>query len=94
MVLAESRAKEPRTDFAAETYTPPEPYIFVPSGVDSYVPRRENYDAELVLRDPEEHLVRTWDVGCYSRTGTVNSRTRGIKGHMALGRAVNGGLGQ
>lgn len=58
-MLAESRVKGPRAEFVAETYTPPEPQIFIPSGVESYVPRRESYDAELVLRVPEEHLAWT-----------------------------------
>lgn len=60
VATAESRAKGPRAEFVAETYTPPEPHIFIPSGVDSYMPRQESYDAELVLRDLEEHLARTW----------------------------------
>lgn len=44
VALAEARLKETCTEFVAETYTPPEPHIFVPSGVDSYVPRQEHYD--------------------------------------------------
>jgi hypothetical protein len=57
---AEARRGEARAPFVAETYVPPEPHVFVPSGADSYVPRQSDYDAELVLRDPEYHLSRTW----------------------------------
>lgn len=34
LALAESRAKEPRDEFVAQTYTPPEPHVFVPLRVD------------------------------------------------------------
>ncbi|KAI8530370.1 hypothetical protein RHMOL_Rhmol11G0052800 [Rhododendron molle] len=38
VALAESRAKETRPEFAEDTYTRPEPQIFVPSGFDGYEP--------------------------------------------------------
>lgn len=59
-MVAESRLSAPRAEFIAGTYVPPKPHLFVPSGVDSYEPRREHYDAELVLRDPTEHLSVSW----------------------------------
>lgn len=40
VTLAEFSAKEPRVEFAAKTYTSPEPHLFVPSGVEGYEPRR------------------------------------------------------
>lgn len=60
MTLAESRLKAPSAAFVAGSYVPPEPHLFVPSGVDSYEPRWEHYDAELVLRDPTENLSVSW----------------------------------
>lgn len=60
MTLAESRLRAPRAEFIAGTYVSPEPHLFVPSEVDRYEPRWEHYDAELVLRDPTEHLSVSW----------------------------------
>ncbi|KAI8555035.1 hypothetical protein RHMOL_Rhmol05G0143000 [Rhododendron molle] len=60
VALAESRAKDTRPEFVAKMYMPQEPYIFIPFGFDSYMPRQEHYDSELVLRDPEVHMARTW----------------------------------
>ncbi|KAI8542705.1 hypothetical protein RHMOL_Rhmol08G0159700 [Rhododendron molle] len=48
-----------RPDLSAEAYVPPTPHLFVPSGFAAYVPRRMEYDAELVLRDPEVHIANT-----------------------------------
>lgn len=60
VALAKARAQVERAEFVAETYTPSKPHVFVPSGFYSYVPRREDYDSELVLRDPTEYLSATW----------------------------------
>lgn len=60
MELARTRLQATRPAFVVETYTTPEPHVFVPSGVESYVTRREDYDPELVLRDPTEHLSMSW----------------------------------
>ncbi|KAI8559675.1 hypothetical protein RHMOL_Rhmol04G0192100 [Rhododendron molle] len=49
-----------RPDFSAEAYTPPTPHLFVPSSFAAYPPQRTEYDAELVLRDPETHIANTW----------------------------------
>ncbi|KAI8538461.1 hypothetical protein RHMOL_Rhmol09G0105800 [Rhododendron molle] len=46
--------------FSAEAYIPPTPHLFVLSGFAAYVPWRTEYDAELVLRDPETHISNTW----------------------------------
>lgn len=51
MVLARSLAEGTRA---------PKRHVFIPSGVDNYMPRREDYDPEVVLRDPTEHLALTW----------------------------------
>lgn len=58
--MAKSRAQEARAEFVAKTYAPPESHMFVPSGFVHYVPQREDYDSELVLRDSEVHLSATW----------------------------------
>ncbi|KAI8554993.1 hypothetical protein RHMOL_Rhmol05G0139200 [Rhododendron molle] len=60
MELAKSRPQVAHAEFVAETYTPPKPILFVPSGVNSYVARREDYGPKLVLRDPTEHLSVSW----------------------------------
>ncbi|XP_058225789.1 uncharacterized protein LOC131334672 isoform X2 [Rhododendron vialii] len=60
MAQAKARAQVTRAKFVAETYTPPESHVFVPSGFVRYVPHREDYNPELVLRDPEVHLSTTW----------------------------------
>lgn len=60
VALAKARAEMTRAEFVAETYTPPEPHVFIPSGFDSYQLRWDEYDPELVLRDPTEHLSVTW----------------------------------
>ncbi|KAI8542706.1 hypothetical protein RHMOL_Rhmol08G0159800 [Rhododendron molle] len=48
-----------RPAFSAEAYIPPTPHLFVPSGFAAYVPRRTEYDAELMLRDPKTHISNT-----------------------------------
>ncbi|KAI8559672.1 hypothetical protein RHMOL_Rhmol04G0191800 [Rhododendron molle] len=58
----EEKARTPRTRFVAETYVPSEPHVFLPSGVESYLPLRGDYEAEQVLRDPDHHLSRTAQV--------------------------------
>ncbi|KAI8542934.1 hypothetical protein RHMOL_Rhmol08G0178400 [Rhododendron molle] len=45
-----------RPDFSTEAYIPPTPHLFVPSGFAAYVPKRTEYNAEIVLRDPEVPL--------------------------------------
>lgn len=60
MALARARAQATRADFVAETYSPPEPHVFIPSRFDHYEPRREDYDPKLVLREPTEHLSVSW----------------------------------
>ncbi|KAI8524694.1 hypothetical protein RHMOL_Rhmol13G0168300 [Rhododendron molle] len=47
-------------DYLAEAYVPPTPHLFAPSGFAAYVPQRTEYDDEMVLRDPEAHIVNTW----------------------------------
>lgn len=47
-------------NFVAEMYTLLEPHVFVPLGFDSYLPWQDDYDPELVLRDPTEHLSVNW----------------------------------
>lgn len=49
-----------RVPFSAAAYMPPTPHLFVLSGFLAYKPQGPNYDAELVLRDPETHISRTW----------------------------------
>lgn len=60
VTLAESRLRAPRAEFIVGMYVPPEPHLFVPFGIDSYKPRQEHYDVELVLRDPTVHLFVSW----------------------------------
>ncbi|KAI8543458.1 hypothetical protein RHMOL_Rhmol08G0219900 [Rhododendron molle] len=47
-------------DFSAEAHVPSTPHLFVPSGFAAYVPKRTEYDNELVLRDPEVHIANSW----------------------------------
>ncbi|KAI8559881.1 hypothetical protein RHMOL_Rhmol04G0210100 [Rhododendron molle] len=49
-----------RPDYAAETYIPPTPHLFAPSGFAVYAPQRSEYDDEVVLRDPQTHIANTW----------------------------------
>ncbi|KAI8535752.1 hypothetical protein RHMOL_Rhmol10G0198200 [Rhododendron molle] len=49
-----------RPDYTSETYTPPTPHLFVPSGFSAYTPQRLEYDDETVLRDPLIHIANTW----------------------------------
>ncbi|KAI8535407.1 hypothetical protein RHMOL_Rhmol10G0171600 [Rhododendron molle] len=49
-----------RPAFSAEAYIPPTPHLFVPSGFAAYVPRRREYDAKIVLKDPKVHIANTW----------------------------------
>lgn len=60
VALARTRVQATRAAFVAETYTLLEQHVFILSGVDGYVPRREDYVDELVLRDLTEHLALTW----------------------------------
>ncbi|KAI8555309.1 hypothetical protein RHMOL_Rhmol05G0164800 [Rhododendron molle] len=41
-----------RPEFSEETYVPPRPHLFVPSGFPGFKPQQTDYDVELVLRDP------------------------------------------
>ncbi|KAI8536034.1 hypothetical protein RHMOL_Rhmol10G0224100 [Rhododendron molle] len=49
-----------RPDYTSETYVPPMPHLFVPSGISAYMPQRLEYDDETVLRDPLIHIANTW----------------------------------
>lgn len=49
-----------RPAFDADAYILPEPHLIDPSGFDPYIWRCEEYDPDLILRDPESHLSRTW----------------------------------
>ncbi|KAI8555058.1 hypothetical protein RHMOL_Rhmol05G0145000 [Rhododendron molle] len=49
-----------RPDYAVETYTPPTPHLFVPSGFSAYTPQRSEYDDEVGLRDRQTHIANTW----------------------------------
>ncbi|KAI8568245.1 hypothetical protein RHMOL_Rhmol02G0183900 [Rhododendron molle] len=50
-----------RPEFSEETYMPPRPHLFVPSGFAGYKPPQQaDYDLELVLRDPEVRIANTW----------------------------------
>ncbi|KAI8535430.1 hypothetical protein RHMOL_Rhmol10G0173300 [Rhododendron molle] len=50
-----------RPEFSEETYMPPRPHLFVPSGFAGYrPPQQTDYDLELVLRDPGVHIANTW----------------------------------
>ncbi|KAI8550886.1 hypothetical protein RHMOL_Rhmol06G0142200 [Rhododendron molle] len=50
-----------RPEFSEETYMPPRPHLFVPSGFAGYKPPQQaDYDLELVLRDPGVHIANTW----------------------------------
>ncbi|KAI8559933.1 hypothetical protein RHMOL_Rhmol04G0215000 [Rhododendron molle] len=58
--VAEAGAME-RPEFSEETYMPPRPHLFVPSGFAGYrPPQQTDYDPELVLRDPGVHIANTW----------------------------------
>lgn len=59
VAMAKARALVEHAEFVAETYMPPKLHVFVLSGFDSYVPRRDDYDPKLVLRDSTEHLAVT-----------------------------------
>ncbi|KAI8535881.1 hypothetical protein RHMOL_Rhmol10G0209000 [Rhododendron molle] len=49
-----------RPDYTSETYMPPIPHLFVPSGFSAYTPQRLEYDDETVLRDSLVHIANTW----------------------------------
>lgn len=49
-----------RPPFSVKAYILPMPHLFVPSGFQAYKPRRTEYDAKLVLRDPETHISSSW----------------------------------
>lgn len=49
-----------RAAYSVTVYVPPTPHLFVPSGFATYRPRRTDYKAELVLRDPTAHISMTW----------------------------------
>lgn len=38
----------------------PEPHLFVPRGFRAYQPKSRGYSADLVVRDLEHHLSRSW----------------------------------
>ncbi|KAI8555067.1 hypothetical protein RHMOL_Rhmol05G0145900 [Rhododendron molle] len=57
--VAEAAAAR-RPDYTSETYVPPIPHLFVPSGISAYMPQRLEYDDETVLRDPLIHIANTW----------------------------------
>ncbi|KAI8571978.1 hypothetical protein RHMOL_Rhmol01G0163000 [Rhododendron molle] len=62
--VAEAGAME-RPEFSEETYMPPRPHLFVPSGFAGYrPPQQTDYDPELVLRDPGVHIANTWAEVC------------------------------
>ncbi|KAI8542702.1 hypothetical protein RHMOL_Rhmol08G0159400 [Rhododendron molle] len=61
-----------RAKFTPETYVPPEAHLFIPSGIDFYEPLQDNYDNELVLRDPQHHIFVGWD-----QKGVASSRGHG-----------------
>ncbi|KAI8543231.1 hypothetical protein RHMOL_Rhmol08G0201200 [Rhododendron molle] len=50
-----------RATFTPETYVPPVAHLFVPFGMDIYVPLQDSYDNELVLRDPRHHVSVGWE---------------------------------
>ncbi|KAI8562214.1 hypothetical protein RHMOL_Rhmol03G0017300 [Rhododendron molle] len=60
VTLANVIKGEARRAFVAETYTPPEPHVFIPSGAEGYHPLRRDYNEEDVLRDRDRHLSRGW----------------------------------
>ncbi|XP_058224951.1 protein MAINTENANCE OF MERISTEMS-like [Rhododendron vialii] len=72
VTLAESIRLAPRGQFDAASYAPPEPHVFIPSGVESLAPLRESYDAELILRDPQRHLSVDW-----AQRGAASTRGHG-----------------
>ncbi|KAI8529860.1 hypothetical protein RHMOL_Rhmol11G0006900 [Rhododendron molle] len=58
--VAEAGAMK-RPKFSEETYMPPRPHLFVPSGFASYrPPQQADYDPELILRDPGVHIANSW----------------------------------
>ncbi|XP_058192015.1 uncharacterized protein LOC131309383 [Rhododendron vialii] len=75
VTLAESARLAPRRQFDAATYAPPEPHLFIPSGVESLAPLRESYDAELILRDPQRHLSVDWAQYASTLKLDLNDRT-------------------
>lgn len=60
MAQAKTRVPATHAAFVAETYTPPELHMFISSGSMHHVPQRDDLDPEIVLRDPEVHLLMTW----------------------------------
>ncbi|KAI8560040.1 hypothetical protein RHMOL_Rhmol04G0223900 [Rhododendron molle] len=64
-----------RPEFPEETYTPPRPHLFVPSGFAGYKPPQQtNYNVELVLRDPRVHIANTWAEGNPAEVQLVPAR--------------------
>ncbi|KAI8571970.1 hypothetical protein RHMOL_Rhmol01G0162400 [Rhododendron molle] len=57
--VAEAAAVK-RPDYTSETYMPPIPHLFVPSGFSAYTPQRLEYDDETVLRNSLVHIANTW----------------------------------
>ncbi|KAI8537838.1 hypothetical protein RHMOL_Rhmol09G0055200 [Rhododendron molle] len=62
-------------DYTSETYMPPIPHLFVPSGFSAYTPQRLEYDDETVLRDSLVHIANTW-----AEEGAVQRDIRGFGG--------------
>ncbi|KAI8559535.1 hypothetical protein RHMOL_Rhmol04G0181200 [Rhododendron molle] len=57
--VAEAGAMK-RPEFSEETYMPPRPHLFVPSGSAGYrPPQQTDYDPELILRDPGVYIANT-----------------------------------
>ncbi|KAI8567758.1 hypothetical protein RHMOL_Rhmol02G0146600 [Rhododendron molle] len=58
---AKARLGHTRVKFTPKTYVLPEAHLFVPSGIDIYVPLQDSYDDKLVLRDPLHHISVGWE---------------------------------
>ncbi|KAI8538523.1 hypothetical protein RHMOL_Rhmol09G0109900 [Rhododendron molle] len=59
VTLANSLRELSRHEFVAETYTPPDPHVFI-IRAEGYRSLQKEYDEEEVLRDREQHLSRGW----------------------------------
>ncbi|KAI8554996.1 hypothetical protein RHMOL_Rhmol05G0139500 [Rhododendron molle] len=72
--------------FSATAYVPPTPHLFVPSGFTAYRPRRIDYEAEVVLRDPTTHISTTWtEEGCMERQRRVETCVKWGLGVLVVG---------
>ncbi|KAI8572071.1 hypothetical protein RHMOL_Rhmol01G0170200 [Rhododendron molle] len=92
--VAEAAAAR-RPDYTSETYVPPIPHLFVPSGISAYMPQRLEYDDETVLRDPLIHIANTWAEarGAAEERRAAGERARGGEGRVRhhAGVPVRGG---